>query len=303
MSGIKHGKPVVNVGAIFKHAKEDQAKGRGPLERDFSFVPTDMDTYVPPPDVVAHRNPDLSEAVFVPLNPVHELGLDGTPDMRPLSERHPELAVAPIDLDRSEYLAQQTMNVLNDPVFIAERDRRMYEMTADYVESRIEEAEASPPLCMILVGLPGSGKSTLSKTLIEMHSPDRILHYASSDAYIERLALEQGSTYNALWAKHIDAATNDFQKTINFAVRNKHDILIDRTNIDKKSRAKFINRLKVAGYRLIAFDVTCSEDVLHERNEVRKQSGRSIPEGVLRNFMERYEAPTVMEGFDHVIKE
>lgn len=319
MSEIERGKPIVNVGALLQHAKEQQSKGAGPLESGFSFKREDMDTYVPPAEVVASRNPDLIGVELTPVVPVHEIGSgEDAPveastvedDFRPVLERHPELKQFPLNLDRVEAYMQATFAALHDPNMIAMRDRLLYEMTdGGSIDGESQEVDDQPqienkqPIGMILVGLPGSGKSTLSRQLRDMHSEDRTLVYVSSDQYIEQWAEEEGKTYGEVFSKYADKANNACLKAFHEAIRAHHDVLIDRTNMDRSSRRKWLGKLKEAGYLLVAFDVHCEPDDLARRNEARKEQGRAIPEHVMEGFKKRYEAPSKDEGFDHVIKE
>lgn len=318
MSDIERGKPIVNVGALFQHAKEQQSKGDGPLERGFSFKSDDMNTYVPPAEVVASRNPDLIGVELTPIVPVHEIGSSEDDPVEastveeeflPVLERHPELKEFPLDLDRVEAYMQSTFAALNDPGLIAMRDRMLYEMTSGVIEGESHDVddpaqiESKQPMAMILVGLPGSGKSTLSRQLREMHSEDRTLVYVSSDQYIEQWAEEEGKTYGEVFSKYADKANNACLKSFHDAIRDRNDVLIDRTNMDRGSRRKWLGKLKDAGYMLVAFDVHCDPEELARRNEARKEQGRAIPDHVMESFRKRYEAPSKDEGFDHVIKE
>lgn len=169
------------------------------------------------------------------------------------------------------------------------------------MEEQNEVIDESQPVCIMMVGLPGSGKSTQAKLIRELHAENRVLVYASSDAYIEAKAVEENTTYNKAWAKYIDHADRAFHKTINDAIANKHDILIDRTNVDAASRSKFTKKMTERGYKLIAIVVECDPIELLERNEARKPSGRSIPEDVLASFAKRFQYPTTEEGFEVII--
>lgn len=285
MSEIEKAKPVVNVAQLFQHARQEHAAGNGPLESGFNFKREDMDTYVPPPEVVAHRNPDLIGVELTPLVDLPEIGA--------------EEAANDTAEDASEEIVYVDAegNQITDPELLAS----LVELDPDTF--KVEEAAPKPPIAMMLIGLPGSGKSTLSRHLRDMHNPDRTLVYVSSDQYIEDRAEEEGKTYGEVFREHAEAANNACLKSFHEAIRARHDILIDRTNVDRASRKKFLGKLKAAGYEIVGFEVKCDPEELKRRNEARKEFGRSIPENVMASFASRYESPSASEGFDHVLKD
>lgn len=83
------------------------------------------------------------------------------------------------------------------------------------------------PKITILVGSPGSGKSTLSADLIRKYGDANII----TSVYINQDT--QGK-------EHL----NIFQS----AIKHKLDIIVDRMNFDKKQRERYLNPTKEAGY-------------------------------------------------------
>jgi len=135
---------------------------------------------------------------------------------------------------------------------------------------------------VILVGMPGSGKSTYFKK-----------NY--SDTHI-RINLDM------MWVK---------PHGCNLSVREREDILlkacidsqmpfvVDNTNMSIKEREKYISLLEGTGYKKICILMGTSLDKCLERNESRE---RVVPKDVIFKMNNRFEIPTKEEGFDRILQ-
>jgi predicted kinase len=156
----------------------------------------------------------------------------------------------------------------------------------------------SEPICTVMVGLPGLGKSTL---IDGMYKPDAFIY--STDAEIERRCAFNGWTYNQGFAEFVEPATKYMNEQLEIAVRSRQDIVWDQTNLGAKKRAKIVNRMRNAGYRVececILFPAGDSqwEDWQHR---MASRPGKTIPDSVIESMMDSFVKPTVDEGFDAV---
>lgn len=91
------------------------------------------------------------------------------------------------------------------------------------------------PQITILVGPPGSGKSSFANNYLETHGNRPDLVRISQD--------DQGK----------QGHTEEFEK----ALANKHDIIVDRMNFDKKQRERYLKPARDLGYdtRIVVFHV------------------------------------------------
>lgn len=150
------------------------------------------------------------------------------------------------------------------------------------------------PICYFLVGLPGSGKSTW----VAKNAPDAII--ISSDQYIEQRAAAQGKTYGDVFKDEIKAATAEMNATLENAIICRLPIVWDQTNMNAKTRATKLAKLK--NYNVVAVAFEISQDELNSRLKKRdRETGKAIPGHIMKSMAASYQRPTVDEGFSKVI--
>ncbi len=152
--------------------------------------------------------------------------------------------------------------------------------------------------CIVMVGLPGTGKSTRVRDLTTM-DPDAFVY--STDNLIEEWAKGQGWSYDFAFAKYIDKATSEMNRMLDTAIREGMNIVWDQTNTGTKKRDKIVRRMKNAGYRV---ECECIRPPLGDSEvedwlfRLRARPGKTIPDNVMSSMMENYTIPTLNEGFD-----
>ena len=155
-------------------------------------------------------------------------------------------------------------------------------------------------VCTVMVGLPGTGKSTLIK---DMYKPDTWIY--STDMYIESMAEDNGITYNEAFESNIKAATEFNENKLKTMIGLKKDIIWDQTNLGVKKRKKIINRMKQAGYQVRCVCIMPPEpghisDQKDWKFRLENRPGKNIPNHILANMIESYVVPTIDEGFDMI---
>ena len=163
--------------------------------------------------------------------------------------------------------------------------------------SELAELGKSQPLFVIMIGAPGSGKSTFLSSL-KNHMPFVI---ASTDDQIEAHAAINGLTYSQAFEQISFKTLKQRMKLMLFeAVSQSKHVFIDQTNMSRKSRSE---KLKLAVFRhvKIAVDFEVPSEVVLERLKARElATGKVIPKSVFYSMMKAYEAPTCDEGFNRV---
>jgi len=145
----------------------------------------------------------------------------------------------------------------------------------------------------VLVGVPGSGKSTW----VSKQSWARDCVYVSTDMYVEDYAKLVGKTYNEVFKLYMPKAVKLMAQDVRVANKAGKDVIWDQTSTTIKSRAKKFRMLP--DYEVIAVVFpTPAEDELKRR--LASREGKSIPDNVMKSMISGFEMPTVEEGFKEV---
>ena len=149
--------------------------------------------------------------------------------------------------------------------------------------------------CYILIGVPGSGKSTWIKS---QHFDWSRTVVASTDDYVDREARNQGKTYSEIFKDTMPDAVAYMAKTVVDAVKAGKDIVWDQTSTTILSRAKKFWMLP--GYTVIGVVFkTPKRTELNKR--LNSRPGKAIPAVVIDNMIGSWQAPTKAEGFESII--
>lgn len=143
----------------------------------------------------------------------------------------------------------------------------------------------------IMMGLPGSGKSTFLKNYIKPLDNSVIV----SRDEIRFSLLKDGENYFA----HEEEVKNILWDTINEELSKGNNVYVDQTSLNKKSRALLLNHINLNNCEKISI-IWCDTalDCCLENNETRKDTKAYVPRGVIRRMMAQLEPPCFNEGFD-----
>ena len=151
------------------------------------------------------------------------------------------------------------------------------------------------PKCYQLVGVPGSGKSTWTK------SQQWILgmEYVSTDHHVEVYAEQQGKTYSEVFKDYMPQAVELMAQEVIGAREAGRDVIWDQTSTTAVSRARKFAMLPDYWHIAVVFK-TPEHKELMRRLTSRYDSGKIIPEHVVQGMINNWEDPTLEEGFKEI---
>ena len=153
-----------------------------------------------------------------------------------------------------------------------------------------------PPLLVMLVGLPGSGKSTAAKRLASViSSQGRPCEIIGTDVYLEAEAARRGLSYTAIFAEQRHLADAIMWSRAKEAIRRRISVIWDQTNLTANAR-RWRLRLFPEDYLRIAAVRPATDDEARERNLARGP-GRAVPERVFDRMRAELRRPSREEGF------
>lgn len=140
----------------------------------------------------------------------------------------------------------------------------------------------------MLIGLPGSGKSTIAEEILSEHintklvSSDNIREELYGDTAIQG---EPNIVFQIMQDRALDYLSHGF------------DVIYDATNLTRKNRKKILDKLP--GYVIKIGRIAWAPiGICKERNENRE---RRVPDFVIERMVRQFEAPFYDEGFEIII--
>ena len=143
------------------------------------------------------------------------------------------------------------------------------------------------PKLIILVGIPGSGKTTYAKEYARVH--DNTIHISSDSIRAELYGDE------SIQGNPVEVFSTMQNRTVDTIISGKN-VLYDATNMTRKDRAGIINScLKHA--QIEAHIIWCPIETCIERDANRE---RTVGLAVIDKMLKRFQAPYYDEGFDDI---
>jgi predicted kinase len=152
------------------------------------------------------------------------------------------------------------------------------------------------PKLYVLVGVPGSGKSTW--TMNQEWTPD--CAYISTDTHVEEYAKSVGKTYSEVFTEYMPTAVDLMARDVIAAREAGKDIIWDQTSTTIKSREKKFRMLE--DYYSIAIVFKTPDRIILDKRlkERADQTGKVIPKSVVTMMRHCWEDPTEDEGFKEI---
>lgn len=164
------------------------------------------------------------------------------------------------------------------------------------ISSQPTPAKGDRPRVTLLIGMPGSGKSTWRAHQLAQHitRPTTII---STDYHVDDIARQHGITYSEAY-KRVDtkALEREQRGVMRDAIAAGRDVIVDRLNLSRKGRAKTLKGVP-AHYEKHAVVFHVPEDELRRRRAGRP--GKAIPRRNLAEMAAAFQQPA--EGEFHAV--
>lgn len=150
---------------------------------------------------------------------------------------------------------------------------------------------------IMMIGLPGSGKSTWIKYHHLNHFDYVVI---SIDDLIEEMGKEEGLNYSDAYDKFQRIATKQMRANLKEALKDRKNIIWDQTNVKESARRKKLKGIP-DDYTLTAVAFDIDKDELKRRRDKREiEDGKLVPYYTLKQMEGWYKLPTKSEGFEKI---
>lgn len=156
------------------------------------------------------------------------------------------------------------------------------------------------PRCIMLVGMPASGKSYAAER-IKSRFTNKLIYSVdllSTDAIVDNVANVLGLTYNDVWQDTIKLAQKVFNRRLESAIRSERNIIWDQTNLDLPGRRKKLGLVPDWYRKDVIFVPTPPQDEWQAR--LSSRNGKDIPPDVLVTMESRLDVPDVKDDLGNV---
>lgn len=149
---------------------------------------------------------------------------------------------------------------------------------------------------ILMVGLPGCGKSTYIKRNLSNY------YIISRDDLIEKYGV--GENYRRKWnyihssKERLEEVDKILEKKINSAIKEKRNIVIDMTNLSKKGRRRILSKVRNKSYKKTAVLFSTSKEDSFKQAQQRK--GKEISLSVYDMMIKKFTFP-LFDEIDELI--
>eukprot|EP01062_Namystynia_karyoxenos_P020705 TRINITY_DN1782_c0_g1_i4.p2 TRINITY_DN1782_c0_g1~~TRINITY_DN1782_c0_g1_i4.p2 ORF type:complete len:579 (+),score=216.28 TRINITY_DN1782_c0_g1_i4:111-1739(+) len=152
---------------------------------------------------------------------------------------------------------------------------------------------------MMMVGLPGSGKTHWAKWYVKSN-PHCRFNLLSTNLILERKMPNTKWTYDDRWQKLIKEAGRTMEEQLDIASREDGNVIWDQTNVYPNARRRKLE--KFSHFHKTAVVFIPPEDIHNKWIAAqRAKTGQNVPADVIAQMKKNFELPSTSMLFDNVI--
>lgn len=149
------------------------------------------------------------------------------------------------------------------------------------------------PKLYVLVGVPGSGKSTWANN--QTWAEDCVI--VSTDNHVQKYAESVGKTYNDVFKDYMPTAVELMADDVVAARKAGKDIIWDQTSLNVKSRRRKFAMLPDYYAIAVVFKTPDNEEL---NRRLSSRPGKNIPESTISSMIDSFVMPSKEEGFREI---
>ena len=119
----------------------------------------------------------------------------------------------------------------------------------------------------------------------------------STDNFVEAYANQQGRTYSEVFGDYMLTAIDLMIQQVAFAQQHGHTVIWDQTSVTVASRRKKFRMLPDYQHIAVVFKTPDPEEL---SRRLVSRPGKIIPEEIVKDMIDRFEMPTLAEGFQEI---
>ncbi|CAG5120581.1 unnamed protein product [Candidula unifasciata] len=172
----------------------------------------------------------------------------------------------------------------------------------DRVRGMVPPARKSDCEMIMIVGLPGAGKTTWGINMEKNH-PEKRYNIIGTDTLIEKMrvmGLPRKRNYHGRWEVLIGKATTCLNKLFAIAAKRRRNYILDQTNVYATARRRKMRNF--AGFYKIAAVIQPDDPELERRSYKRTHvDGKVVPESAVLEMKANYSIPEDRDNlFDRI---
>ncbi|XP_071106702.1 hornerin-like [Haliotis cracherodii] len=174
--------------------------------------------------------------------------------------------------------------------------------TTDKVRGMKEPEKISDCEMIMIVGLPGAGKTTWGLNMYKNH-PEKRYNIIGTDTLIEKMrvmGLPRKRNYHGRWEVLINKASQCLNKLFTIAGKRKRNYILDQTNVYPSARRKKMRNFN-GFYRIAAVLQPDDAELLRRSHKRTVEDGKIVPEEAVLEMKANFTLPEDRDNlFDRI---